>query len=88
MANRLILVKATFDNEVRVWFVESSALPGLNIEADSLEALLEKLPAAVLDLIEEAGGMDADEPDHVGEREVPIELVAHLSTRLRIPAAA
>ena len=88
MSSRLILVKAAFDSEVRVWYIESSDLPGLNIEADTLDALAEKLPAAVLDLVQE-GGIDGDEGwMSGGEREVPIELVAHLSTRLRIPAGA
>jgi predicted RNase H-like HicB family nuclease len=88
MPRQLIVVKAARDEESRVWFVESSDLPGLNAEADSLDDLIEKLPAAILDLLEE-GGMNDDEGDGGGgEREVPIKLIAHASTRLRVRAPA
>lgn len=83
MDTGLIVVKAARDEEAKVWFVESSDLPGLNLEADTLDALMEMLPGAVLDLIEE-GALD-DDPIRAG-RDVPIELIAHASTRLRIPA--
>ena len=46
----LIVVKATFDDEAGVWFAQSADLPGLWIEADSVEALTAKLPGAILDL--------------------------------------
>ena len=83
MPHALIVVKAARDEESQVWFVESSDLAGLNAEADTLEGLLEKLPGAILDLVEE-GGADVDETGGNG-REVPIELIAHASTRLRFP---
>ncbi len=79
----LIVVKATRDEEARVWFVEHSDLPGLNIEAETLDGLMEKLPGAIRDLIEEGA---LGENQGGVEREVPIELIAHASTRLRIPA--
>jgi hypothetical protein len=88
MANPLIVVKATFDGESRVWFVESSDLPGLNVEADTLEALAEKLPMAVLDLVEEGGIEGVEWIGGGGDREFPIELIAHVSTRLLVRAAA
>jgi predicted RNase H-like HicB family nuclease len=55
--NRLIVVEAARDEEAGVWYVESSDLPGLNAEADTIEALIEKLPGPILDLIE----FEADE---------------------------
>jgi hypothetical protein len=81
MASSVIVVKATFDPEARVWFVESSDMPGLNLEADSVEALVDKLPGAIRDLIDE-GGAGRD-----GDHDVPIELIAHASTRVRRTAA-
>jgi predicted RNase H-like HicB family nuclease len=85
MDTALIVVKAARDEEAQVWFVESSDLPGLNLEADTLDALMEKLPGAVLDLIEEGALHD----DAIGAgRDVPIELIAHASTRLRIPVGS
>jgi hypothetical protein len=83
MANEIIVVKARQDEETGAWFVESSDLYGLNIEADTLDELIVKLPGAVLDLVEE-GAIGGDAADRV----LPIELIAHASTRVRIPAAA
>ena len=47
-----IVVKAVCDPEAGVWLVESSDVPGLNLEGETLEALAEKLPGAILDLLE------------------------------------
>jgi hypothetical protein len=77
----LIVVKATFDEEAGVWFTESSDLPGLRLEGASVDELVRKLPGAVLDLLE-AGG------DAPTSGEVPIELIAHASTRVRLGMAA
>lgn len=79
MANNVIVVKAVRDAEAGVWLVESSDVPGLNLEAATLEELSDKLPGAILDLLEAAGGLD----DGI---DVPVELIAHASTRVRTPA--
>lgn len=86
MHRGLVVVKAAFDEEARVWHVESSDLPGLNAEAGSLEALMEKLPPAVQDLVEEGAleGLDLGDV----ESELPIELIAHASTRVRLRPVA
>ena len=57
MIGSLIVVKAAYDSDARVWFVEDSDLHGVNAEASTLEALVEKLPAVVADLLE-ANGYD------------------------------
>ena len=49
-----MIVAKTFDDEAGVWFAQSANLPGLWIEADSVEALNAKLPGAILDLLEDA----------------------------------
>jgi len=67
----MILVKAAFDPDAEVWFVESSDLPGLNVEGTTLEDLRAKIPLAVTDLLEMS--------EHAGEFDVPIEIVAHAS---------
>ena len=79
MRRGLILVKAAYDADAAVWFVELSDLEGVNAEAPSLEALLQKLPGVVLDLLEEEGFDGVD---------LPIEVVAHASTRVRRSPAA
>jgi hypothetical protein len=77
----LIMVEAAFDPEARVWFVRTSTLPGLHAEASSLEALRDKLPGLVEDLIEENGFEGGD-----GPFEVPIEVIAHTRAIARVPA--
>jgi predicted RNase H-like HicB family nuclease len=79
MARGLIVVKAAYDADAAVWFVESSELEGVNAEAPSLDELLQKLPGVIVDFLEEEGFDDA---------EVPIELVAHARTRARRGSAA
>ncbi len=79
MARSIIVVKAARDADAGVWFVESSDVAGLNLEADTLEELAEKVPGAILDLLEASG-----EP-HDGA-DVPVELIAHASTRVRMTA--
>jgi hypothetical protein len=76
---RAIVVKAAFDPDARVFHVEYSDLPGLNLEAETFEELRDKLPGAVADLLEAAGKQD--------EGEVPIELIARAYTRARFGAA-
>ncbi len=83
--SRLIVVKAVFDREAGVWYIESSDLFGLHIEAPTIEALIEKLPGAVADLLEgdpEYTVADAD------RGEIPIELIAHTTVRVSAAAAA
>ena len=80
----IIVVKATFDDEAQVWFTESSDLPGLRLEAESFERLQARLPGAILDLLEDADE-DGDERDGF---DIPVEIIAHASTRVRLRADA
>jgi hypothetical protein len=59
-----------------VWVAESTDLPGLVTEADTLEALQEKIPAMIRDLLED----DSDDATCV---EVPVEILATSSQRVR-----
>jgi len=63
--DRSITVKAAWDAEAGVWYIEHSDLPGLHIEAETPIALYEKLPGAIEDLLEGSG-----------TREVSIEFIA------------
>ncbi len=76
MAGNIIVVKASRDMDAGVWFVETCDVPGLNLEAETLEELVEKLPGAILDLLGKDGFGGNDQFD------VPVELVAHASTRI------
>jgi predicted RNase H-like HicB family nuclease len=58
---RLIIVKAAYDAEAGVWYVEDSDLPGVNAWAATVQELGEKLPAVVLNLLEEEGDSGPDD---------------------------
>lgn len=77
---QVIVVKAAFDPEAGVWYTESSDVHGLRIEAPTLDALVERVPGAVQDLLEEDG--------QSGDLDIPIEVIAHASTRVRLPERA
>jgi predicted RNase H-like HicB family nuclease len=79
---RLIVVKAAYDPEAKVWFVEHCDVPGVNAEAATIEELVEKLPPVIADMLEERPS------DDDGDCEVPIELIAHTRTRVRLRTAA
>lgn len=80
-AMSMIVVKAGYDDEAAVWFVESSDLPGLNVEAASIEEFRARIEAAAVDLLQES--------DRTGEAfDIPIEIIAHASARARVPSAA
>ena len=72
-------MKAAWDAEAAVWWIEESDLPGLRLEAETLEALRDKIPGAVADLLEDEGSEAFD---------VPIEIIAHARTRAQVGAAA
>ena len=45
-------VKSTWDDEAKVWTAESEDLLGLVLESGSLDALMERVSIAALELIE------------------------------------
>ena len=83
MRSRLVLVKVFFDDEAGVWTVEHSSLPGLAAEAATFEALIDRLPSMIADLIEENG---FEGEFDVGE--IALEVVASHARRVVLPAAA
>ena len=76
MVEAPITVNVAYDPESDVWYVEASSLAGLNVEAKTVDELIDKLPEAVTDLLEESGRLD--------NRDISIDLV----TRVRCRVAA
>lgn len=71
----VIVVRAAWDAEAAVWFVEESDIAGLNAEAPTLEELRDKLPGLIADLIE-------DNEAALRGRDIAVEIVAHAHTRI------
>jgi predicted RNase H-like HicB family nuclease len=71
MGAKQITVNAEWDPEAKVWVATSDDVPGLVTEADTVEALAEKLSVMIPELLEANGTL-------VGNtvREVPINLIA------------
>lgn len=80
MQERFITVKAMWDEEAEVWTVVESDLPGLVAEADTSEALLEKLKTLVPELVALNGHLLDWKP----EDELPICFMAQQLERIRL----
>ena len=72
MPTKQITVNAESDPEAKVWVATSDDVPGLITEAETVEALAEKLSAMIPELLEANGILVGD-----SVREVPINLIAH-----------
>ncbi len=72
MQTKQITVNAEWDSEAKVWVATSDDVPGLITEADTVEALAEKLSVMVPELLEANGALTGK-----AVREVPINLIAH-----------
>ena len=66
-----VVVEATWDPDARVWVATSEDVPGLATEAETTEALLEKLKVIIPELMELNGLIQPD-----GAHSVPLHLVS------------
>ncbi len=72
---RVAVVKAAYDRDARVWFVEHSEIEGLHVEGETFEAFCRNVADAVTDLHEGRGAS-----------ETHIEIIAHASVRSGVAA--
>ena len=47
----VVVVRAGYDDEAGVWYVQSGDLPGVHAEGNTLDALAGKLPDVIRDLM-------------------------------------
>ncbi len=73
-----IEIKAEWDPEANVWVATSDDLPGLVTEAETVEALQQKLAVMVPDLLEANGSTSAE------VRNIPMNLIAHREAMISI----
>ena len=76
----LYIVKASFDADADVWFVDHTDIPGLATEAATFEALCRKIEVMASELLE-ANGLET------GPAEIAIEIIAHTTAKLSLDAA-
>jgi predicted RNase H-like HicB family nuclease len=72
MGTKQITVNAEWDPEAKVWVASSDDVPGLITEANTVEALAEKLSVMIPELLE-ANRALVDS----AVRELPVNLIAH-----------
>jgi len=65
-------LKAAFDDDAGVWYVEHSDIDGLRVEGGTFEVFRQAVGDATSDLLFGEGG---------GSEDVHIEIVAHASVR-------
>jgi hypothetical protein len=73
-----IIVKATWDDEASVWVAETDDIQGLSTEAETLEALRDKVLAMIRELLE-LNGWKSDLP------EIPVYFMAEQIARVKNP---
>ena len=71
----LIIVRAFWDAEARVWVAESDDVPGLITEAETIDALSDKLVVMIPELLE-ANNVEFALP------EIPIHIMAERTARI------
>ncbi len=74
-----IIVKATWDDEAKVWVATTDDIVGLATEADTLEELREKILTMIPELLE-LNGSDID------AAEIPVHIVAEQTARVLNPS--
>ena len=75
--HRYAVVRAAWDDEAKVWYVQESDIPGLATEAGTLEELRRKVPLMIRDLLE---GEDES------PAEIEIDFIAYAHDRVTIAA--
>ncbi|MBX9682890.1 MAG: DUF1902 domain-containing protein [Hyphomicrobium sp.] len=74
-----IIVRAFWDEEACVWIAETRDIDGLATEADTLEALRDKVLVMLPELLELNGAFS-------GVAEVPVHIIAEHLSRVQNPA--
>jgi predicted RNase H-like HicB family nuclease len=74
---RHAIVRVAWDDDAKVWFVEDSDIDGLVTEADTLEALRERIKIIAADLLSDA----PDRPD-----DLELDIIAYVHDRVHVEA--
>lgn len=78
---RIYQVDARWDSEPGVWVAESEDIPGLVAEAESMNALVQKVRVLVPELFELNGGLEP------GQKVVNVLVRAHQEETASLPVA-
>jgi hypothetical protein len=76
------IVRVEWDDEAGVWYVSDSDLPGLVAEAETVDALREKVIVRAPELAELNRHLIDWDPDG----DIPVHLMAERLDRIRVPS--
>lgn len=71
------VVKVVFDDDDRIWVVESSDVPGLYLADKTLDGLVAKINLVAPRLLQANEGLDASAPLHIDIPDIRRAGVAH-----------
>jgi predicted RNase H-like HicB family nuclease len=74
---RHAIVRAAWDDEAGVWYVEESDIPGLATESETLDGLRQRIRDIIPDLLEDAD----DRPEAI-----ELDIIAHAHERISTAA--
>lgn len=74
---RHAIIRAAWDDEAGVWYIEETDIPGLITESETLEGLRQRIRDVLPDLLFDV----ADKPD-----EIEIDLIAYRHERVKTAA--
>jgi hypothetical protein len=80
--SRTYEVEARWDSEAGVWVAESEDIPGLVAEAESMNALVEKVRVLVPELFQLNGGLEP------GQKVVEVLVRAHHEETASVPVGS
>jgi len=76
----MIVVRAVWDPEAGVWVATSDDVKGLATEAETQQALVEKLHVMIPELLEDGHDFDPDLP------EIPVMIMSEQLAKIRVRA--
>ncbi len=80
--SRTYEVEVHWDSEAGVWVAESDDIPGLVAEAESMNALVEKVKVLVPELFELNGGLE------LGQKTINVLVRAHHEETASVPVGS
>lgn len=82
-SRRKVNVTCAWDPEAQVWFVVDSSIPGLAADAESIDALVNKVRPMVADLMACESALRRESKNENGS-DVPFDLLVHDSLKSRL----
>lgn len=81
----LIIAKAEWDDEAKVWVAHVPEIPGINTEAESLPELARRLPPLIEDFLDAEADIEGMAPGSSPPTVFTLHIVAHVEAKISVP---